>query len=202
MFITSKLFSFTRLTRQAYPALVVLLATLLIIMISACGGGRATKADTEPVITDAPLSKRYSTILVQKAETDKKTETDYPTAASEYTNGLLTELRTKNYQANMAGATDIGRNTQNSLTIKTKVVSLLVVTGSQRFWFGAMAGKSDMIVEIKLIDDKTGNVVREKVLSTGNNPFAATIVGGSSDKSLPSDMGKIAASYITAIMPR
>jgi hypothetical protein len=58
-----------------------------------------------------------------------------------------------------------------------------------------------MSIELKLVDAATGNVVREKVLSSANNPYAAAWAWGSSDRSLPYDMGKIISTYILAITP-
>jgi hypothetical protein len=174
---------------------------ILFFMLAACGGGQATKSDTEPVVKDPLLNKRYSAVILQKVDIDQQIQTDNPTAVADYEKDLLSELRSKNIVAETESQAVPKRKKQNTLIVKTKVVSLRIVSGSSRFWFGAMAGKSDMVVEIKLMDEKTGNVVREKVLSTANNPFGAVWVAGSSDKSLPADMGRIVASYILAIMP-
>jgi len=179
----------------------IVILFFIILTLSACGGGQATKADSEPVIKDSRLNKSYGTVLIQKVDIDQQTQTDNPTAVSDYENNLLSELRSKNLSAELEKQSVLKDKKQNTLAVKTKVLSLRIVSGSTRFWFGAAAGKSDMIVEIKLIDNKTGNIVREKVLSTANNPFAAVWVGGGSDKSLPADMGKIVASYIIAVMP-
>jgi hypothetical protein len=59
-----------------------------------------------------------------------------------------------------------------------------------------------MSLLMELIDASTGNIVREKALSTGNNPFAAVMTGGGTDRSLSSDLGKIIAEYINLIQPR
>ena len=59
-----------------------------------------------------------------------------------------------------------------------------------------------MSLLMELIDASTGNVVREKALSTGNNPFAAVMTGGGTDRSLSSDLGKIIAEYISLIQPQ
>jgi hypothetical protein len=76
-----------------------------------------------------------------------------------------------------------------------------IVGGAARFWGGAFAGKSNMVVELKMTDAASGMIVHEKVLSTANNPFAAAWVMGSSDRSLPADMGRMISDYIESIMP-
>jgi len=67
--------------------------------------------------------------------------------------------------------------------------------------WGAAAGSSYINVQIKLVDAKTGNVLREKELTSANNPWAAAWTFGGSDRSLPYDMGKIVSAYILAIIP-
>jgi hypothetical protein len=69
-------------------------------------------------------------------------------------------------------------------------------------WGGAFAGSSEMILKMKLIDASTGVVVREKELSTSNNLWAASWSGGSSDRSLPIDLGRMVADYLVSIQPQ
>jgi hypothetical protein len=69
-------------------------------------------------------------------------------------------------------------------------------------WGGAFAGSSEVILKMKLIDASTGVVVREKELSTSNNPWAASWSGGSSDRSLPTDLGMMVAEYLVSIQPQ
>jgi hypothetical protein len=172
---------------------------ITLFMLAACGGGQAAKSDSSRAFTENPLDSKYNVVLLQKVEIDPKIEVDYPTAVTDYENNVLSELRAKNLFREVDRQSTPGPYGQNTLLVKSKVQSLRVVSGSTRFWFGAAAGTSDMSVEIKLIDAKTGNILREKVLSTANNPFAAVFAGGSSDRSLPADMGKIAATYILAV---
>jgi hypothetical protein len=89
-------------------------------------------------------------VLIQKVDIDKQTETDNSTSAADYENNLLSELRSKNLFAEVESSSASRRNKQNTLAVKTKVLSLRLVSGSTRFWFGAAAGTSDMVVEIKL----------------------------------------------------
>jgi hypothetical protein len=64
-----------------------------------------------------------------------------------------------------------------------------------------MAGTSDMSVKLAFSDAATGAVVREKLLSSANNPWGAAWTYGGSDRSLPADMGRIIGEYIAAITP-
>ena len=172
-----------------------------LFLIVACGGGQTTKTDTTQPLTETQLNKKYTTVRLQDTEIDPKVAADYPAAVTDYENSLLSELRLKNRFREVDKQAQPVKSKLSALYIKSKITSLRIVSGSTRFWFGAAAGTSDMIVEIKLIDSKTGNVLREKTLSTANNPFGAVFAAGSSDKSLPVDMGKIVAMYVLTIMP-
>jgi hypothetical protein len=57
-----------------------------------------------------------------------------------------------------------------------------------------------MAVNLKLIDAASGQTLREKNISTANNAYAASPAGGSSDRSLPYDLGKMIADYIAEIV--
>jgi hypothetical protein len=56
-------------------------------------------------------------------------------------------------------------------------------------------------VKNAIIDAVTKKEVRKKELNSSNNAWAAAWVMGSSDRSLPSDMGKIIAEYILSVVP-
>jgi len=174
---------------------------LIALFILASCGGRAAKSDPTQSFTENPLDRKYNVVLLQKVEIASQIAADYPTAVADYENSLLSDLRAKNRFREVDKQTSQEQYDQNTLLVKSKVLSLRVVSGSARFWFGAAAGTSDMNVEIKLVDAETGNVLREKVLSTANNPFGAVFTGGSSDTSLPADMGRIIAAYILAVSP-
>jgi len=58
-----------------------------------------------------------------------------------------------------------------------------------------------MTMEVQLIDAASGEVVRNKSLSSVNNPIAAAWSWGSSDRSIPNDMGIILAEYILTVVP-
>ena len=83
----------------------------------------------------------------------------------------------------------------------TRILSMRIVSGAARFWWGAAAGRSNVVVELELVDAATDATVRRKTLTSSNNPFGAVWTGGSSDKSLPWDMGRIMAAYVTAVNP-
>ena len=184
----------------------VLYAAILFVAaaFSACGGNRVgnVKAEEKEAAEEkiTPLAHRYSKLVFQGFAADSQISTDYPTALSECESAAMAAVISKN----LFGAVEKEKNGvkyDDALLVKGLVVDMRIVSGAARFWAGAFAGNSDMSVRLTFTDAATGTVVREKLLSTANNPFGAAWTFGSSDRSLPTDMGSIIGEYIAAITP-
>ena len=197
---------------SAFEKMTLLVLTLFLLFIfSACGGGKAVKSDTAaPAASsaaastaaskEAPLGKRYDRIVFQKFEFDPKIEADYPGAVAECENSALEATIAKKIFGSVEKE-KTGVKYTDVLLVKTRITNLRIVSTAARMWGGAFAGSSDMSLQMKLIDASTGALVRETELSTNNNPWAAAWMWGSSDRSLPSDLGKIVAEYMATIQP-
>lgn len=171
---------------------------------SACGGNRAgnVKAEEKEAAEEkiTPLAHRYSKLVFRGFTADSQISTDYPTALSECESAAMAAVISKNLFGAVEKKKD-GVKYNDALLVNGSVVGMRIVSGAARFWAGPMAGTSDMRVQLTLTDAATGTVVREKLLSTANNPWGAAWTYGSSDRSLPTDMGRIIAEYIAAITP-
>jgi hypothetical protein len=171
---------------------------------SACRGRSAgnVKADENVAAEEKiiPLEHRYSILVFQGLTADSQVSTDYPTALSECESAAIAAAISKNLFRSVEKEKD-GVKHGDALLVKGSVVNMRIVSGAARFWVGAMAGSSDMSVKLTFADSSTGKVVREKLLSSANNPFGAAWSFGSSDRSLPADMGRIIGEYIAAITP-
>jgi hypothetical protein len=188
------------ISRTIFEKVSLLVAVLfLLFAFSACGGGSAVKSDAG-LPAETPLEKKYDKIVFKKFQVDPKIEADYPGVVAECEKTAIATIKSKNIFYSVESEQE-GKEYSNALIVKTRITSLRIVSGSARFWFGAAAGGSDMSLLMELIDASTGNVVREKALSTGNNPFAAVMTGGGTDRSLSSDLGKMIAEYISLIQP-
>jgi hypothetical protein len=200
-------------SRSAFKTTSLLVLTLFLLFVfSACGGGKAVKSDTAaPAASssaasavaskEAPLGKKkYDRIVFQKFEFDPKIEADYPGAVAECEKSALDATIAKKIFA-FAEKEATGAKYDGALLVKARVTNLRIVSGAARFWGGPFAGSSDMSLQMKLIDASTGAVVQEKELSTNSNPWAASWMWGSSDRSLPSDLGKMVAEYLGTIQP-
>lgn len=197
---------FMKRQNSAKHFVLCVLCVLLLFSFSACGGRKAVKSDevagtSRKAASSSVLEKRYDVILFQKFEVDPQIEVDYPGAVADCEKNAISELRSKNLFSKVEREDAGMLHAPQTLLVKPKVESLRIVSGAARFWGGAFAGASDMVVRLKMTDAASGIIVHEKVLSTANNPFAAAWVFGNSDRSLPSDMGKIISEHIASIMP-
>jgi hypothetical protein len=174
----------------------------LLFALSACGGGSAVKSDAPATApTETQLEKKYKKIVFKKFQVDSAIEADYPGVVAQCENAAIAGIKSKNVFVSVE-TENAGTTYTDALVVKTRITSLRIVSGSARFWFGAAAGGSEMSLLMELIDASTGKAVREKALSTANNPFAATMTGGGTDRSLSSDLGNIMAEYISLIQPK
>ena len=173
-------------------------------VFSACGGSRAgnVKEEEKAAVEEKiiPLAHRYSKLVFRGFTADSQITTDYPTALSECESTAMAAVISKNlFSVVEMRKGEVKHN--DALLVKGAVVNIRIVSGAARFWAGAMAGTSDMSVQLTFTDAATGTVVREKLLSSANNPWGAAWTYGSSDRSLPADMGRIIGEYIAAITP-
>jgi hypothetical protein len=204
-------------SRSAFKATTLLALTLFLAFVLSACARQAVKSDTAapaastaaapatqtaaPAATPAaaketPLAKKYDRVVFQKFDFDPQIEKDYPGAVAECEKSALEATKAKKISAEREAA---GAKYPGALLVKTRVTNLRIVSGAARFWAGPWAGSSDMSLQLKLVDAATGAVVREKELSTNNNPWAAAWTWGGSDRSLPSDLGAMVAEYLAAI---
>lgn len=184
--------------RNKLSLLCLLLITCSII---ACGGQQAQPESESGSAKVAPLAKAYQNILCHKFESTPEIQKDYPTAVSELQHSAIAALQMNNTFNKVEMAKPGQTVDQNTLLVKANITYMRIVSGAARFWGGAFAGSSGVELELQLIDGATNEVVRKEKLDSHNNAWGAAYSGGSTDKSLASDMGKILAGYITASMP-
>jgi hypothetical protein len=191
---------------------VCLLSLVLLVLMNACAGkevksdaqaGSEVKPDAKAAsVQDPPLVKPYRVIVVADFETSAEIEKDYPNATRECQANTISGLKEKKfYQAVESGKAAMARR-DGTLLVKAKVTGMRIVSGHARMWGGAFTGSSFMEVDLVLIDAANNSVVREKKLSSANNPWAAAWVGGASDQSLPADTGRMLAEYVHSVMPK
>jgi hypothetical protein len=170
------------------------------IALTSCAGRNAAPGKPDGPV-EVQLDKVYENIVVSEFNAASDIKEDYPDAASECQASMISALLMKNVYKSITvqGAETVFKD--RTLLVKVEIKEMRIVSWAARFWLGAMVGSSYMDMDIMLIDAVTKKEVRKKELNTSNNAWAAAWVMGSSDRSLPSDMGKIIAEYILSVVP-
>ena len=178
-------------------------ATISEILAKGPGGATATSKATVASLgkgVDAtPLSKPYTTLVLETFTAKNEITKDYAYAVTDcQTNALAVILQKKGFEkAEMATAGKTYDDT--TLLAKVEITELRITSGAARFWVGAMAGNSFVHAKVTLVDAATGRTEREQLLTTENNAWGASWTMGSSDRSIPKDMGAIIAGYILTV---
>lgn len=187
-----------------YKLMLLVILIFSFVAFLGCGGGKAIKSDAEeqavlvPAVTkDVPLGKKYGKVVFKKFEAALQIESDYPGMVAECENTAIAATTAKKTFNSVEKETP-GAKYADALLVMTKVVNIRIVSGAARFIFGPGAGQSRMSLQIKLVDAASGDVVREKKLTEINTPWTL----GGSDRSIPSDIGKMIAEYLSDIQPK
>ncbi len=198
-----------RIALKRSEALVIF---AIILALCACAGTQSTatteekaqqpppSATVQSVQQAKPLEARFSDILVNEVKTTETIKRDYPAALADLESSLVAHLRSKKAYARVAhnpGTTPL----ENTLLVNLNVPEMRIPSSGARFWGGPFAGSSFMTVEVELVDGLSGKTLRRESLSSSNSSMAASWNFGASDRSLPSDMGVIAAEYIYTVAP-
>lgn len=186
-----------------------------IFSFCACAGGQKTtaakdetakpaaevkSATLESVRQAKPLNASFNNVLFEELKTTDLIKKDYSEALNEFEKSVVSNLKGKNAFARVeraTGATPSGK----SLRVGVKIPDMRLASFGARFWGGALAGNSFMNVELELVDAASGKTLRTETLSTSNNAWGAAYAFGSSDRSLPADMGQIVAEYLYTVVP-
>ena len=190
--------------------LPVVLFSIFIFLTACAGGGGAQKAETQPQAqagnqpeaVDPPLSKKYNGVVVFDFEMTPQVKQDYPDAARECQVNVITALQMQNAFSSVAPHRPGAAYADGTLLIKAQIKDMRLVSTGARIWGGAFAGSSYMNLDVSFIDAGSNKEVRKKEMSSATNAWAAAWTSGSSDRSLPADMGRIIADYIMAVIPR
>jgi hypothetical protein len=162
------------------------LSLIILICATSCGGSRSAW------IKDTPLENSYHKIIMQKFDIDPSLEKDYPEATAACESTAVNELLRKSSISKIVKVKSSASRESGAIIIKTRVSTLKIVSSAAR--------GSVMAVDLKLIDAASGQIVREKNISTANNAHTASQTSASSDRSLPYDLGKMIAEYIAEVV--
>jgi hypothetical protein len=87
-------------------------------------------------------------------------------------------------------------NGGRTLEIKPHVQQLRVVSGGARFWVGAFAGKSEIDINMKLIEKETGKIIAQPRYTQDTDPLGGAWSIGATDRNLLDYIAHIARQYL------
>lgn len=182
--------------------LAVVLGSVFIFLTACAGRSGAPQAESQPVVSDPPLTRKYANIIVYAFEATPEVKKDYPEAARECQANVITALQMQNAFNSVAPYKAGASYGAGTLLVKGKIKEMRQVSTGARIWGGAFAGSSYINTDVVMIDAGTRQEVRKKEMNSATNAWAAAWTSGASDRSLPADMGKIIAEYIISVMPQ
>jgi len=91
-----------------------------------------------------------------------------------------------------------GNGTGRKLLVQPSLVSLRIVSGGARFWAGALAGDSNIDMDLKLVDADTGAVVGQPRINKGVGGMAGGWSVGATDRNLLDYIAAISSQYLVA----
>jgi Domain of unknown function (DUF4410) len=102
--------------------------------------------------------------------------------------GCASELMSSNLFDNVSFNSS-SDSSDSTLIVKGELTELRIVGGAARAWLGAMAGKSVMAFDVKLIDSKSGKLVAEREIKDDvGNMYV--------DSQLPRIVGQFIAEFV------
>jgi hypothetical protein len=184
-----------------FRALVVPVLLAMLLMLVACGGQQAQpETEENPFANETPLIKNYANLVIADFTATEEILRDYPEDLEASRDAAVTAL-TKGGKYHSVGVSESVVESGPTLIVKTNVPQMRIVSFGARFWGGAFAGDSEMLLEMTFIDKDTGEEMGHKTLTSNVNVMGATWSFGASDRSLPTDMGTIMAAYLQTVVP-
>ncbi len=154
-------------------------------------------ASVEDMQVGEVLKTNYDNIIIRNFVSSEQLQTDYPNAVAECKTAIVKQLQER--KGKKAGV-ETAALSATSAVVDLKIVDMRITSGAARFWGGALAGSSFMEVLVEVREGGKGEAVHQKVLTSSNNAWAASYMGGSSDKSLPSDFGILTGEYLSQVI--
>lgn len=182
--------------------IMYLVSLLAILVLSACGGHKTpgNQDQQERLSPDIPkLDVTYTKLLCCDFKATQEIAKDYQEQIQNMQNSMISALKEKAIFESVNLCASGQDSVKNSLVIEADITNFNIVG----FWKRGFTPWARSWIELDLIfiDNYTQEIVRKKKISSANNPMAAYWGLGGTDRSLPSDMGKMLAEYISLSMP-
>lgn len=82
--------------------------------------------------------------------------------------------------------------------VEAELLEIRIVSTTARFWGGALAGRSHMKMDVRLIDAASGETIARQELMGAPDAMGAAWSFGSTDQKLPAAMGGLIGDFVLA----
>ena len=168
----------------------------LFILIMVGVTGCASRTPVEPV-AEKPIDRetlKYKNIFYREFKAAPQVKSP-STAIQQCRDGAISHLKGKDLFKRVEASGEAS-NEGRTLFVDATITSLRIVGGGARFWAGAMAGRSHMKIQVRLIDGESNSLVAEKELFGAPSAMGGAWSVGGTDKALPSRMGILLGDYV------
>lgn len=124
----------------------------------------------------------FSTVIIEPVTVSSKKKT--ATSVKRARRSLEGELKTSLQPLVEEWARSTTPAPSATLIVKTDISSIRIVSGATRFWGGAFAGRSTVLVKMTLIDQATNEVIATPEFYRHSNAFGAAWSYGAADRSI------------------
>ena len=153
--------------------------------------------DVQPVLQLTKADMKYKNVSVAKFTVSPKGVQE--TSPDEILAAAQSNCANELLKSALFDSVKYGSDTAAStLILQGELTELRIVGGAARFWIGAMAGRSNMTIHVKLIDAATGMVVAQKDIKEDTNPILGEFSMGAADRALPATLGSLIADFTIA----
>ena len=168
----------------------------LLVVVSACGH-RDNRAEENPYARISKTDMKYQNIQIVNFTISPRgvQETDNPQGVLKESQEICAQVLTESKLFNNVRAVNSAERESSALIIQGELTKLRIVGGGARFWIGAMAGKSEMSVYVKLIDASTGQVISQQQVNENSDPSTGAWSIGATDRALPRTVGSLIADF-------
>lgn len=176
--------------------LMILLPLFCVLVLAAC----SSKTPIQQATAVDLQNLKYKNILFGEFVPGPGVQANVPTVEplSQCKTTAISYLAEKNIFAKVenVGSSQADQDAGQTLIVEGSLTYLKIVSGAKRFWFGAMAGRSIMKIDIKLTDPSTGSVVAQQELMGAPGSMSGAWSVGGTDRALPAKMGYLVGDFI------
>ena len=79
---------------------------------------------------------------------------------------------------------EFSKPSERTLQIAPHIQDIRLISGGTRFWLGAMAGGSDLLMQVTYRDSATGEVIADPEVAAGSNAWAGAWTMGATDNQI------------------